>query len=77
MKWYLNWELETKDGEKIQKEDWASSWNEVIGYFNNWMSRDSDVVKGEVICYWDDEPYGDGKPCLYFNIRAEAEENDD
>ena len=70
MKWYLHW-FEGLDDEyesKLEKEQWANSWEETVGYFTNWISKSSNVTKGEVICYWGDTPYGDGKPCLTFNV---------
>lgn len=72
MKWYLNW-IEGVDEEesKLEHEHWATSWEEVVGYFTDWISKSSDVIKGEVICYWGDKPYGDGKPCLYMNIQCD------
>ena len=75
MKWYLHWFVDEEDiDELVEKESWATSWEEVIGYFNDWMSKSSDVVKGEVICYWDDtHTYGNGKPCLYMDTRPDEE----
>lgn len=77
MKWLLSWELEDEDENRIKKEDWADSWEEVVGHFVSWIAKASDVVKGEVVCYWGDKPYGDGKPCLYFNVYAEETDDDD
>ena len=75
MKWYLKWEEEIEEGEsKLEKEHWATSWEEVVGYFNGWMSKTSNVIKGEVVCYWGDAPYGNGKPCLTFNLYVEDDE---
>lgn len=71
MTWLMGWETENEDGERIHEEHWATSWEEVVGHFTSWMSKTSDVVKGEVICYWGEQPYGNGKPCLYFNINPE------
>ena len=77
MKWYLKWKLEDEDENVITREDWAESWEEVIGHFVGWISKSSDVIEGEVICYWGDKPYGDGKPCLYFNVYSEGSDQNE
>lgn len=69
MKWLMKWEIENEEG-NIEMEDWATTWEEVVGHFTNWISKSSDVIKGEVVCYWGDHPYGDDKPCLYYNVRG-------
>lgn len=77
MKWYLKWEIEITDEQRIKKEAWAYSWNEVIGYFNSWITHESDVMKGEVICYMGDKPYSNDKPCLYFNAYIEEDDEEE
>lgn len=77
MKWYMKWELEDENENHIKKEDWAYSWEEVVGHFTSWIAKSSDVMKGEVVCYWGDNPYGSGNPCLYFNVYAEETESED
>ena len=67
MKWLLEWCEELDEEMLIDHEEWATSWNEVVGYFNSWIALDSDVIRGKVTFYLGDTPYGDGKPCLYFN----------
>lgn len=68
MKWKLTW-CEMDEAEHFYHfTAWANSWDEVVGRFVQWMSTASDVVQGEVICYWGDAPYGDGKPCLQYRI---------
>lgn len=77
MSWYLHWFEEIEEGEsKLEHEQWAMSWEEVVGYFNSWVSKTSEVCKGEVICYWGDKPYGNGKPCLTFNLYVDEEEEE-
>jgi hypothetical protein len=73
MKWLLEWHDEEN---YIDHEAWATSWNEVVGYFLGWIALGSDVTRGKVTCYLGDTPYGDGKPCLYFN-NAECDEDDE
>ena len=76
MKWLLEW-CEKQDEEMyIDHEEWATSWNEVIGYFNSWIALNSDVIRGKVTCYLGDTLYGDGKPCLYFNDEEYNEEDE-
>ena len=77
MKWYMNWKLEDENGDIISKEGWANSWEEVVGYFTGWISKSNDVIEGSVVCYWGDNPYGNGKPCLYFNVYIDGDDNDD
>lgn len=78
MKWLLKWREEPIEEDKyIDHEAWATSWNEVVGYFNSWIAFGSDVIRGKVICYLGDTPYGDGKPCLYFNGYIEDEDDDE
>lgn len=71
MKWLLIWTVENDEEDHAEYESWANSWEEVVGYFTSWMSKTSDVIKGEVICYWGDKPYGKGEPCLTMNICVE------
>ena len=77
MKWLLEWREELTKEDYIDHEAWATSWNEVVGYFNNWIAFGSNTIRGKVICYFGDTPYGDGKPCLYFNAYAEDNEDDE
>lgn len=67
MSWLMKWI--TEDENKIYNVhvSWAKSWQEVMRNFLSWISPDSDVVKGKVVCYWDHELYGDGTPCLNYN----------
>jgi len=74
--WYLHWFEETEEAGKLEHEQWVMSWEEVVGYFNSWVSKTSEVYKGEVICYWGDKPYGTGKPCLTFNLYVDGEEEE-
>lgn len=71
MKWLLVWIVENDEENNTEYESWANSWEEVVGHFTSWMSKTSNVIKGEVICYWDDKPYGNGTPCLTMNIGIE------
>ena len=77
MKWLLEWELEDEDENRIKYENWATSWEEVVGHFTSWISKTSNVINGKVICYLGETPYGNGKPCLYFNVYIEGDENDE
>ena len=73
VKWYLNWIEEVdEEGNKVEHELWVNTWEEVVGHVNTWMSKSSDIIKGEVVCYWGDTPYGN--PCLTYNIRVEENE---
>lgn len=73
MKWLMNWELEDEDGNRTEMEGWANTWEEAVGNFVGWISKNSDVIKGQIVCYWGDKPYIDDKPCLYFNVSADGE----
>ena len=78
MSWFLKWvNVNDETNERITHEGWVKTWYEVIGYFNDWMSPNSDTIKGEVICYYGDQPYGDGKPCLYYRISPFLEDEDE
>ena len=68
MKWLASWEEEI-DSKKYESEKWLTSWTEVTNLFNEWMNTFSDIVKGEITCYWNDgKIYGDGRPCLIYDI---------
>ena len=78
MKWLMHWLTEDEEyGRAYVTEQWASSWEEAVGYFTSWISKTSNVVMGNVTCYMGDQPYGDGKPCLYFNVSIAREEGEE
>ena len=78
MKWLMKWAVDAEDGGRPYiKEQWATSWEEAVGHFTSWISKASDVIKGEITCYWGEEPFGDGKPCLYFNVTDGEPINDE
>lgn len=77
MKWKLIWYEMYEDESFHRSTAWANSWEEALGCFIQWTCTASNVVQGEVICYWGDTPYGDGKPCLQYRILdAEIEEEE-
>lgn len=68
MSWLMKWITEDEEMNYEQHECWATSWQEVMGHFMSWIAPDSEIVKGKVICYFGDKPYGDNNPCLSYNI---------
>lgn len=73
MKWFLQWITEDANGVCTTHEMWLYTWREVMKHFNRLIDPDTDAMMGEVICYMGDNPYGDGKPCLTFNLYVEDE----
>lgn len=68
MKWLMEWITEDEDDcTRENHKSWATSWQEVMGYFMTWITQDSDTIEGQVTAYKDGKPYGDGDPCLYFS----------
>lgn len=68
MNWLMKWITEDENGSYYLHESWADSWEEVIGHFTSWITSKGEIVKGKVICYWNDKPYGDNNPCLNFDV---------
>ena len=67
MNWLMEYVTEDEDLNHQKNVNWATSWQEVMGHFMSWISPDSEVIKGQITCYWGDKPYGNGKPCLQYN----------
>ena len=77
MKWLLTWTEENENGDRLEHEHWATSWEEAVGHYTSWLSKSSDAIKGDVICYWDDTPYSNGNPCMTYNICTSEMEDDE
>ena len=45
MSWLMEYITEDEDMTREKYTSWATSWQEVMGYFMSWISPDSDVIK--------------------------------